>query len=77
MDGNNHTPRRAANPGGKENNMYVLQYRVREWDKWETMLDKFPTIKEAQAELENQPIKSIFRIAEEYTVTLTRYKAVK
>ncbi len=55
--------------------MYVLQYRVREWDKWETMLDKFPTIEKAQAELAKQPIKSMFRIAEEYTVV--RYKAVK
>jgi hypothetical protein len=41
------------------------------------MATKFSTLQEAQAELAKQPIKTIVRIAEEYTVTVKRYKAVK
>jgi hypothetical protein len=64
-----------AGAGRKDNNMYVLQYRVHSWDKWDPLSKRYPTVEEAKAELAKQPFKSMFRIAEEYTVV--RYKAVK
>lgn len=54
--------------------MYVIQYRIHEWDKWETSSRRYPTFEEAQTVFNALPIKAGHRIAEEYTVT--RYKAV-
>ena len=61
--------------GRKEPNMYVLQYRVHDWEKWRAINFKFQTVDEAKAALEKEPFKSMYRIAEEYTEI--RYKAVK
>ena len=58
--------------------MYVIQERRRQWlDKWDKVhsFGRFKEIAEARAVIDKQPIKSMYRIAEEYTVV--RYKAVR
>lgn len=55
--------------------MYVLQFRMNKWDKWETMCTRYPTVAEAKETIKDNPFKSNYRVAEEYTVV--RYKAVK
>lgn len=54
---------------------YVLQFRFRDWDKWETVPGKYDTVEEAEAVRRKRPFPNHYRIAEAYTVT--RYKAVK
>ena len=54
--------------------MFVLQQRIREWDKWTTLYKRYPTYAEAEKALEQMPFRITYRIAEEYTVT--RFKAV-
>lgn len=54
---------------------YVLQFRLHDWDPWETCNHKFETLAEARTAFEKLHIKAGYRIAEAYTVT--RYKAVK
>ena len=56
--------------------MYVIQERFKEWDRWETIpYRRFKTLEEARAALSEFPKLSVYRIAEEYTVT--KYKAVR
>ena len=55
--------------------MYVLQWRIHDWDKWATCPKRYPTLKEVQTAYDDLAIKYGYRIAEEYTVT--RYKPVK
>ena len=55
--------------------MFVLQWRVKDWDKWNTCDARYKTLAEARAALNSKPCKIGYRIAEEYTVV--RYKAVK
>lgn len=55
--------------------MYVLQFRMNKWDKWETMCTRYPTIAEAKATIKDNPFKANYRVAEGYTVV--RYKAAK
>ena len=61
--------------------VYVIQERVRPWiDKWkvEPQHRRFKTVDEARsAMLKSGIFSSQCRIAEEYTVTSTRYKVVK
>lgn len=54
--------------------MFVIQWRVHDWDRWTTGSKRYPTLKEAHMAYDKLPIKAGHRIAEEYTVT--RYKAV-
>lgn len=55
---------------------YVLQMRVHSWDtRWTTLGFTFDTLEEAKAALAWRTPKSLYRIAEAYTVI--RYKAVK
>lgn len=54
--------------------MYVIQYRVHDWGKWSTCPKRYPTLEEAKAAYSTLLAKSMYRIAEEYTVV--RYKAV-
>jgi len=61
--------------------MYVIQDRFRSWEKWELRysLGKFKTLEEAKVAFGklSESEKEQSRIAEEYTVTVTRYKAIK
>jgi hypothetical protein len=54
--------------------MFVIQWRIHEWDKWTTRSTRYPTIGEARKAFDKLPYKTGCRIAEEYTVV--RYKAV-
>lgn len=55
---------------------YVLQTRAHSWDtSWITLGLGFDTLEEAKTALELRTPKSLYRIAEAYTVI--RYKAVK
>ena len=56
---------------------YVIQWRVREWDKWESLPTKYASHEEAKAGAQMRGIKlgKYYRIAESYTVV--RYKPVK
>lgn len=57
---------------------YVLQMKRHPWDDkhWDTLGGQhYRTVDEARAAMEQKPIKSLYRIAEAYTVI--RYKVVK
>ena len=55
---------------------YVLQMRAHSWDtSWITLGLGYDTLEEAKAALAWRAPKSLYRIAEAYTVI--RYKAVK
>lgn len=59
---------------------YVLQYNhdpENRFAKWETCLGPYDSLAEAKAAKERQLGKRCWRIAESYTVTVTRYKVVK
>jgi len=57
--------------------MYIIQEKLRPWEKWEFSLGKFKTLEEAKKIFNNLPEaeKKMSRIAEAYTVT--RYRAIK
>lgn len=55
--------------------MYVLQFRFHDYDKWQTMCTRYPTINAAEETIKENPFKSCYRVAEEYTVI--RYRAAK
>lgn len=56
---------------------YVIQWRVREWDKWEPLPTKYPSLEDAKlgAKRCGYKLGRYYRIAESYVVV--RYKAVK
>ena len=56
---------------------YVIQWRVREWDKWESLPTHYSSLEEAKAGVQARNIKlgKYYRIAESYVVV--RYKPVK
>ena len=56
--------------------MYVIQYLTApEWHhKWAAESKRYPTLEEAKAAFDKLPMKSGYRIAEEYTVI--RYKPI-
>lgn len=59
--------------------MYVLQQKPQHWkNKWDTWSERYPTIEEAKAAYDIMSPRTLFplRIMEEYTYTVTRYKAV-
>lgn len=55
---------------------YVIQWRLREGDKWETLPTRYPTLDEARVHAKNNryPLGKYYRIAEAYVQI--RYKAV-
>lgn len=54
---------------------YVVQFRFRDWDQWETLPPRFETPREAQDYIDRRSFPKKHRIAEAYTVE--RYKAYR
>lgn len=60
---------------------YVIQWKLDSRSKWITLDHKYPTLEVATETMEKKRAAGLrcekWRIAESYTVTVVRYKAVK